>query len=268
MLNYLNSAVFTLGEKKFDYFVLTHTDKDHVGGAVKILDNFEVGKMLLPDVPSPTKTYTQVLNKIDEKKINKDFNIAGLVLNVGKCKISFFSPYYNSVTNAIANNQSPIMIFEYCGKKLMLTGDARQDLEKDMLKKEKDNLDYLDVDVLKVAHHGSETSSSMEFLLVVKPEFAVVSVGQGNRFDHPRQETLSRLKEIGVKDSSLYRTDINGNVAMAINDDSTIVFKLGKNNFVVYYIQWEYVVVVALIFGAIVIFVPFKKLKKMKHPIK
>ena len=122
-----------------------------------------------------------------------------------------------------ANDYSPICILEYSGKKIMLTGDAESFAEEEYVNKY-GNVN--NVDVLKVGHHGSLTSSRDIFLEAIDPEYAVICVGEGNEYSHPRQETLTRLVSYGA--TTIYRTDNNGDIVLSVNIDGGIDFKVEK----------------------------------------
>lgn len=120
------------------------------------------------------------------------------------------------------NAVSPIGILEYAGKKLVFTGDSNNSNEKYYC----ETYPYVDCDVLKVAHHGSRTSSSKDFLKHVKCEYAVISVGDGNSYGHPEQETLDRLKTYGIQ--KIHRTDKCGNVVLTVSHTGEMAFSCEK----------------------------------------
>lgn len=122
--------------------------------------------------------------------------------------IDFYAPtktYITQSAGTIANDYSPIMVLNYNGKKIMLTGDASTTSESLAMQRQT----LPDVDLLKVGHHGSKTSSGQQFLNQIKPEIAVISVGRNNKYYHPTQEALNRLNSVGAK---IYRTDTNGTI--------------------------------------------------------
>lgn len=120
------------------------------------------------------------------------------------------------------NAVSPIGILEYAGRRLVFTGDSNNSNEKYYC----ETYPYVDCDVLKVAHHGSRTSSSEEFLKHVKCEYAVISVGDGNSYGHPEQEALDRLKENGIQ--KIHRTDKCGNVVLTVSHTGEMAFSCEK----------------------------------------
>lgn len=264
LLNYLDNKFFVGREKVFDYLLITHSDADHVGGAVSVYEKYQVNYTFYPDVDEDkSQTFKKFINAMKSEP-NSDYetNNAGDKIVESNVVIDFYSPFYNKITNANSNNQSPIMIMNFAGRKVMFTGDARQDLEKDVLE-HYPNVNF-DVDILKVAHHGSRTSSCKDFLDRAKPEYAVVSCGKDNRYGHPTNETLERLKAAGVKDNCLYRTDKNGNVILSISSNGIIAFATDNSTYTTTYIKWEYVAPGIIVASFVIIFTP-KKLSKSKR---
>ncbi len=261
LLGYLENKFFAGREKVFDYLIITHSDADHVGGAVSIYENYQVNKTFYPNVDeNKTKTFKKFIDAM-KSELNSEYetNDAGDKIEAGGVVIDFYSPFYNSVTYATNNNQSPIMILSYAGRKVMFTGDARNDLEKDVLDKNSDV--NFDVDVLKVAHHGSSSSSCKEFLAAARPEYAVISCGEGNSYGHPTDAALERLKDAGVKDNCLYRTDKNGNVILSISENGVIAFATDNSTYTTSFVAWEYVAPGIIVVSFCVIFIPKKSSK-------
>lgn len=264
LLGYLENKFFVGREKVFDYVLITHSDTDHVGGAASIYEKYQVNKTFYPDVDeNKNQSFNKFMSamKTEPNSAFEKHN-AGDKIEENEVEINFYSPFYNSVTFATNNNQSPIMILSYAGRKVMFTGDARNDLEKDVLKKNSDV--NFDVDILKVAHHGSSSSSCKEFLEAAKPEYAVISCGNGNSFGHPTEAALERLKNAGVKDNCLYRTDKNGNVILSISENGVIAFATDNSTYTTTFVKWEYVApgIIVVAFG--VIFIPQNAKRKTK----
>lgn len=263
LLNYLDNKFFVGREKVFDYLLITHSDADHVGGAVSVYEKYQVNYTFYPDVDEDkSQTFKKFINAMKSEP-NSDYetNNAGDKIFESNVVIDFYSPFYNKITNANSNNQSPIMIMNFAGRRVMFTGDARQDLEKDVLE-HYPNVNF-DVDILKVAHHGSRTSSCKDFLDRAKPEYAVISCGKDNSYGHPTNEALERLKAAGVRDNCLYRTDTNGNVILSISSNGIIAFATDNSTYTTTYIKWEYVAPGIIVVSFVIIFTP-KKLSKNK----
>ena len=185
-----------------DYVVGTHPHEDH------IINNFKIKNVLMPKKTTTTKTYEDVLKAIKNANLKIKTPRVGDIFYVGmaKCEVMGIE---NDAENL--NENSIIIELTYGDKKFLFTGDAEVANEK--------LRSWDDIDVLKVAHHGSRTSSSEEFLEQVKPEYAIISCGQNNDYGHPHQEVTDRLK--GVK---IYRTDEEGTI-LVTSDGENLEFE-------------------------------------------
>lgn len=172
------------GIKKIDYLVLTHGDYDHLGEAINLIDNFNVNKVVLND------GYINSLEKeVLKKHKNTDIAKEGDYIKLGDFEI------VNINTDLGEENDSSIVLFARIKQyKLMFMGDASIKTEEEILKKY--NLEKLDI--LKLGHHGSRTSSSREFLEKVSPNLALISAGVDNKFNHPHQEVINTLKDLNI----------------------------------------------------------------------
>ena len=207
-VNYLKENVLhTKRNKYIDYLFLSHADMDHVGGTLKLLKNFEVGTIFMPKIQSDSNSYAEIINFV---AANCNYNISGddfTITGVGY-EIRFFEQLNSTNTN----DASQVIKVEYLNKSFLFCGDISASVEQlyiDKYAKE------LDCDVLKVSHHGSKTATSSEFLNVVSPNHAVISVGE-NDYGHPTYEVLTRLKSAGA---NILRTD----------ERNDILFVLGEN---------------------------------------
>ena len=192
----------TLGITRIDYLIGTHPHEDHIGGLDNIIKNFEIGTIYMPKVQANTKTFEDVLDAVKEKeltittpKINDTFTIGQV-----ECQVLAVD---NNAKNL--NLASIVIQMKFDDMTYLFTGDAEKEVEEKMLKATKD----IKANILKVGHHGSNTSSSKEFIQAVAPEIAVISVGKDNSYGHPSQEVTERLEEKGSK---IYRTDEVGNI--------------------------------------------------------
>lgn len=199
VVNYLKKT----GIKQIDYLIGTHPHEDHIGGLDTVIENFSIGKVYMPGVNHSTKTFEDVLEAVQAKGLKITTAKAGVqLINNADLTAVLLAP--QSSTYDSLNNYSAVIKITYGQVSFLFAGDAEEQSEFEMLASSNINCQ---ADVLKVGHHGSNSSTSAEFLKAVEPKFAVISVGNGNNYGHPHKEILERLN--GVE---LYRTDINGNI--------------------------------------------------------
>ncbi len=206
LVNTLTSMRIT----RFDVVVATHPHEDHIGGMDAVINQFGIGKIYMSNANTATKTFSDVLTAIRNKGLTITAPIPGTVFYLGQAQCTILAP--NSQTYKDLNNYSVVIRLVYGNTSFLFTGDAQTESEKEILSKGYS----LKSDVLKVGHHGSNTSTSPEFLRAVSPKYAVISVGAGNDYGHPHQVTLDKLAGAGVR---VYRTDLNGTIA--ISSDGT-----------------------------------------------
>lgn len=241
LLTYLNQKVFDDGTNEFEYVLLTHSDEDHIGGMQTIFNTYQVNNVYRPQIyinstdaskdslapTSPrtveTKIYTNTINTIyAEPNCNVYFTELSLMNSTQKIcggegdayyEFVFYSPqlsYYENV-----NDFSPIMKLTYKNKTFLFTGDATTLGEAEAI-----DSDVSKVDILKVGHHGSNTSSSVAFLNKVNPTYAVIEVGADNSYGHPKTEIVNRLESLGTK---IFRTDLNKNIIANVNGEGVLI---------------------------------------------
>lgn len=193
----------SIGVSKINYLVLTHGDADHMGEAVNLVENFKVEKVILNC--GETNNLEKELIKVLEKK-NIKYNFCVKELKVSNNKLYFLqTDVYES-----ENDNSIVTYLNIHNKKFMFMGDASINVEKKILEKYK----VTNIDFLKVGHHGSDTSSSKEFINSVNPKYSIISVGKNNRYGHPKESVLKT-----IKNSNIYRTDLNGTVMLKIKSN-------------------------------------------------
>lgn len=202
LVNNLNN----LGITKIDYLIGTHPHEDHIGGLDDIIKNFSIGTIYMPKVQANTKTFEDVLDaaaekdlKISTPKINDTFSIGN-----AECKILSID---NNVTNF--NLSSIVIQMKFDGISYLFMGDAEKEVEENILKEFNYDSQSIKSNIIKVGHHGSNTSSSEDFINAVAPELSIISVGKDNSYKHPSNEVIERLNKIN---SEIYRTDEVGNI--------------------------------------------------------
>ncbi len=204
------------GVKKLDYLILTHPHEDHIGGADDIIRAFTLGEVYMPRVKDSivpaTATYEEVLDALSESGAPVHAARAGTdIIDDGDLRAVILSP---SGDYSELNHYSVVVRLTYGSVSFLFTGDAEAKNEREMLDAGYD----LSADVLKVGHHGSDYSSTDEFLRAVSPRYAVISVGEGNRYDHPSPDTEERLYGTGVE--RVWRTDLDGTVVAECDGSS------------------------------------------------
>ncbi len=203
ILNKLGRAM-PFFDREIDVVILTHPDSDHLNGLIDVLKKYKIGEVVDPCLAEPQANYQEFLRLIEEKKINHLCAQAGQRIKLSEdvvLDILFPFESLEGVSLKNTNDSSIVAKLSYGQNKILLTGDAEQKTEIQLINKQID----LGVQILQVGHHGSKTSTSAEFIQAVKPEIAVIQVGKDNRYGHPHQDVLDRLKNIKI-----FRTDLDG----------------------------------------------------------
>lgn len=187
-----------LGIEKIDYLVGTHPHEDHIGGMDDIINSFEIGKIYMPNVSTNTKTFEDVIDATKNKNLQIETPKAGDNFTIGKvsCEVAYVGSDKENL-----NLSSIIIKMKYNNLSYLFTGDTEADVE--------NKIDFGKINILKVAHHGSDTSSSEKFVNETAPEVAIISVGKDNSYGHPSNEIIKRYEKVGSK---IYRTDEVGNI--------------------------------------------------------
>ena len=202
----LKAYLDRLGVTDIEYAVFTHPHEDHIGGADMILNTYNVKRVILPDATATSKTYERMMDAIEAEKCEVIEATPDKTFKVGEVTCTILAPIGTAYTNT--NNYSVVIRADYGDTSVLFTGDAEVDVEYEILEKYRFK-NILDCDLIKVGHHGSDTSSSKDFLDAVTPVFAVISVGEGNTYNHPKQEILSRYQGMNAE---VYRTDKEGSI--------------------------------------------------------
>ena len=186
---------------KLDYVIISHFDSDHCANCIEIIKKIKVKKIVISKQIEHSKNFEEIIKFAQIKKVKIVVVQAEDVINIDKyTNIQILSPIDNSmITENGMNNNSIVCKLNYKQFSMLFTGDIEEITEKQILEKYKNNLKIFNSDILKVAHHGSKTSSTIEFIKRVKPQIAVIGVGKNNKFGHPNDEVIKRLENIRSK---------------------------------------------------------------------
>lgn len=217
VINYIKNQ----GINNIDYVVASHPHSDHIGSLDGVIDSFTIQNILMPNVVNNSKCFENLLNSIEKSKANVIETKPDNTYNLGKSKFTVAGPV--KYDNDNQNNNSAVIKLTYGNNSVLLTGDAENEEENDILASKID----ISADILKVGHHGSSTSTSTRFLNMVNPNTAIICVGKDNKYGHPTEKTLNTLK-----DKTIYRTDLNGNIMVTMTGNDTFVStsKTSNNN--------------------------------------
>lgn len=199
-----------------DYILISHFDSDHVQGLYAVLENIKVKNVIISKQKENSENYEKFLKIAQVRGVNIIVVKAGDRISLDRnLYIDILWPLLNEqITENPLNNNSIVAKLVYKDFSMLFTGDIEEVAEKAILKRYSSNLNVLKATVLKVAHHGSKTSSSIKFIEAVRPKFALIGVGKTNIFGHPADVTLESLKKIGAQ---IYRTDEDGEIVVRIS---------------------------------------------------
>ncbi len=201
-LNKIIPYLKSRGINKLDYLILSHGDQDHLGEALNLINNFKVNKIILNSYNNNYKELEIINSKTDY------INISEAELKVDNHTLKFINQAYND-----ENEDSLVLLINVNNKNLLFTGDIGEKAELNLLK----NYNLPQIDYLKVAHHGSKTSSSLSFIEKINPQISLISVGENNRYGHPNQQVLDNLKN-----SVIYQTALDGSVLINLDNEKII----------------------------------------------
>lgn len=272
-LTYYLDNMIVDNSKTIDYLILTHPDIDHSGNMEFIVNNYNVVKFIRPQIfelyenkiPNcENPTYRNLIQTLLRKNINVEF-AKDQIFNFGSTRITMLTvlEMFDDLSELSTNEFSPIIIVEENNNKVMLTGDITEDVEEKLIQKYSNEI--LDIDILKLAHHGSKYSNTNEFLNVTSPDYVVASVGE-NSYGHPANDTITRILEYDKNNStSLYdnflNTKDNGNIIFTLNKNVNVdlIPNIDDYNFVDYYI---YTIITTLILLYFLCLPYYKALRK------
>lgn len=213
-------------DKHIDYLLVTHPDLDHYGGCIDVLKRFDIEHIVYTGVQKEDDTWAFFWKKIQEEgseytEIDKEQQ-----WSIGSSTLAFLYPDHDASEDANilglkkkagSNNSSIVFTLSHGEMDLLFMGDAEAELEEYLLQKHKEKLD---VDVLKVSHHGSAGSSIPKFVSSTSPDISVISAGKENRYGHPSRRVIKRLERAS---STIWRTDLHGDVRMQVYKDRILV---------------------------------------------
>ena len=230
----------TLHLNRITYLVATHPDNDHIGGLPAVFRAAKVSCVYSPVKEDDSPFFPELKSKAEEQRLKLKVPYDKEKENLGKATVYFYNSerkkksVFRSAIDSIKsiflrddpeeykenNDISLVVKIVYGDTSFLFTGDIEKEAEDRLIGSGVD----LGADVLKVSHHGSNSSSSIDFLAKVMPKYAVISCGKGNRYGHPNQETLNELKQENVE---LYRTDLQGTI-ICRSDGHNILFEIEK----------------------------------------
>lgn len=203
------------------YLVLTHPHADHIGGTIQLLEEYPVEAALLPPITADTGIYSRVMNALEASEVELIYPMVGDQFTLGEAQITVYGPH--PVAYAEPNDWSLVLMVEYAGRRILLTGDIEAEAEFDLLSFS--DTFPLDADVLKVAHHGSDTSSTLGFISSVSPQYAIISCASDA--EYPHVETAMNLFDCGVED--VFLTSSAGNIFVSITSNGTLTVSTSKS---------------------------------------
>ena len=259
---YLNNIILDK-DRKIDYLVLTYKDVDHSGNMMFILENYEIGAFYRPKIYSLSEDngsintsswYDKIIDYATYLNIPMIFNESGIIISEGFNKLTWLSPIDLEHNDEIDSNDfSPVIKLEYKNHSALFTGDISEDTE-DVLLNKYASTDVLDVDILKISHHGSAGSTCEEFLDATSPDFAGVSVGE-NTYGHPANKLIARILDYDKKTgsnlySNLYTTNNNGNIIFKLswNIELNFIYEIDNYSFNSYFTYTLIVTIIILFF--------------------
>lgn len=191
----IQEALKSLSIRKIDYLIITHQHDDHMGSAKDLIDNYQVDNIIMPKLSEinmvTTTSYENLLKSIVNNKVNAIPATVGESFWLGDATVQILSP---SKQDEDLNNMSVVLKVVYGETSFIFQGDAEKPIEKQLLNSDFD----LSADIIKLGHHGSNTSSTDKYLKAVNPKYAIISCGADNSYGHPHDEVIERLKKNNI----------------------------------------------------------------------
>lgn len=195
-----------------DLMILSHPHADHIGGATTLLNTYDTKEIVMSSYPATTKTFETLLNTVEEKDVKLTQGLPGLIYNIDGVIVEVLAS--DTIVND-SNNSSLLVKVTYGSIDILFTGDIEVGAESIILEQGVN----VEAEILKVSHHGSDTSTSDEFLNRVNPTLSIISVGRNNQYNHPSMTILEKLKS---KNIQYYRTDEIGSIELEIDGENII----------------------------------------------
>lgn len=214
VVDYINNQ----GISTLNYVIGTHPHEDHIGGLDDVINNIDIETVLMPKVQNNTKTFEDVLDALNSKKLSVTSPHVGDTYDFSDAEFTILSCKNEDADEL--NTVSIVIRLVFGEQSYIFCADAEKENEYAMM----DSGLTLKSNVIKIGHHGSTSSSLEKFMLAVDPEIAVICVGEGNDYGHPHEKIVNRLNRLGIK---TYRTDLNGTVIIT-SDGKTNEVRLSK----------------------------------------
>lgn len=197
--------------KQLDYFVITHGDIDHSGGAEDIINSIKIENIFMPQgITESEEEYQEIKELSNKKEIKMPKVEVNQELNLDVANFTIVS--VKNDIDCAANDSSIAIRLNYFNTNYLFMGDITTDIEGE--------IQCDSVDILKVGHHGSNSSTSTEFLEKVKPKYAIISAGNNKKYNHPSEEVLERLRKFGIEDNNIYITKNQGTIWVTSNGET------------------------------------------------
>ena len=201
---------------KIDMVIATHLHADHIGGLDDVIDSFDIGTVYMPDTVNTDKQVEEFLDAMERKKLEYEVPEIGTKFDVGLANCEVMAVNNNAKD---LNNSSIVIQLNYLKQNYLFMGDSEKEVE--------DSRNWNKINVLKVGHHGSSSSSTEKFLNQTRPDIAIISVGLNNQYNHPSVDVLNRLKNLNA---TIYRTDEDGSLLLESDGKQNVIKKIKTNN--------------------------------------
>ncbi len=203
---------------KIDYMMISHFDSDHCYNLIEVLENLKINNLIVSRQIEETELFNRIIKICQQNGTNVIIVEAGKEINIDKeIKLKILWPTRDINEINSINNNSIVARMEYNQFSMLFTGDIEETVENRLI--EIYSKELLNTTVLKVAHHGSETSSNEGIIKLIAPKISVIGVGKDNKFGHPNKEVIRRIEE---QNSQLFRTDLNGEITIKVNKKGRI----------------------------------------------